>query len=292
MRRSMSYLILVWLLAVLVIAACAPIQNTASASVTLDKGISGTLRQPDGLAAGAKAPVVLLLHGFGSSKDEVGGMYARLADQLAAQGVGSLRIDFEGFGKSDGDTGSTTVAGQIGDAETAYNYLKGVEWVDPARMGVLGFSLGGGIASMTAAAHPEWFKSLATWSSVGNFDKDFSGPPYDDARKLAAEKGVVGIDLGFRTMVLKDAFFSTMKDFDIADAVTKFPGAYLAVAGDQDFSVQYAQKFVDSASGSPKEAYIVKGGDHIYGVLGEDQTMANDVIDHTAEWFAKTLAGQ
>jgi hypothetical protein len=27
----------------------------------------------------------------------------------------------------------------------------------------------------------------------------------------------------------------------------------------------------------------------IYGVLGDDQTMANNVIQKTAEWFAKTL---
>ena len=84
-----------------------------------------------------------MLHGFGSYKDEVGNMYKRLAAGLAAKGIASLRIDFSGFGKSDGDTGSTTVGGQVKDAEAAYKYLVDSKAVDSARIGVIGFSLGG-----------------------------------------------------------------------------------------------------------------------------------------------------
>ncbi len=289
MRRASSLLLMVALLLSLLLAACAPIQDTSSQNVTLENGIAATLRQPDGLAAGTRAPAVLLLHGFGSSRDEVGSMYARLADALAARGVGSLRIDFRGFGKSDGDTGSTTVGGQIEDAATAYAYLTGVPWVDAERVGVLGFSLGGGIAIMSAAEHPDWYKALATWSSVGDFDQDFSGPPYDEARVLAAERGVVGIDLGFRTIVLRDAFFSTMQDFDIASAIAHYPGAYFAVVGEEDFSAAYQPAYVDSAPGEPKEAWVVPGGDHIFQVLTDDQTMAEEVITRTADWFAAVL---
>jgi hypothetical protein len=142
---------------------------------------------------------------------------------------------------------------------------------------------------MSAAEHPDWYKSLVTWSSVGNFDADFSGPPYDAARALAAENGVVGIDLGFRTIALKNEFFSTMADYDIAAAIAQYPGAYLAIVGDQDFSAAYQPAFVDSAPGEPKEAWIVPGGDHIFQVLTDDQTMADSVIERTANWFAETL---
>jgi len=44
--------------------------------------IAGTLALP---AAEGPVPAVLMLHGYGSSADEVGGMYARLAEALAAQ---------------------------------------------------------------------------------------------------------------------------------------------------------------------------------------------------------------
>jgi hypothetical protein len=34
---------------------------------------------------------------------------------------------------------------------------------------------------------------------------------------------------------------------------------------------------------------IIPEGDHIFGVLGTDQTMADSVITKTADWFAATL---
>ncbi len=280
------------LIVALLATACMPIQPTDNVAVKLENGVVGTVNQPAGASAQQPAPAVLMLHGFASQKDEVGNMYARAADALAAQGVASLRIDFSGFGKSDGDTGFTTVGGQIADAEAAYNWLAAQPWVDPARIGVLGFSLGGGIAIMTAGAHPDWFKSMATWSSVGDFDADFSGPPYDEARVIAAENGIVGMDLGWRTIALKNEFFTTMKDFSIADAITQYPGAFLAVAGDQDFSAAYAPGLADAAPGANTEAWIIPGGDHIYMVLTEDQTMAEEVIQRTATWFAETLAAE
>jgi len=54
---------------------------------------------------GRAVPAVLLLHGFASSKDEVGNMYAREAKALAEKGIASLRIDFAGFGKKRGRPG-------------------------------------------------------------------------------------------------------------------------------------------------------------------------------------------
>ena len=68
-------------------------------TVTLDGEIAGVVVQPSG---DGPFPAVLMLHGFASSKDEVGGMYQRLAAQLGEQGIASLRIDFRGWGESGG----------------------------------------------------------------------------------------------------------------------------------------------------------------------------------------------
>jgi dipeptidyl aminopeptidase/acylaminoacyl peptidase len=116
--------------------------------VTLDNGVDATLNVPDGVA---NAPAVLMLHGFGSQKNEVGDMYTREAKALADKGIASLRISFQGFGKSDGDTGSATFDQMVGDALAAGHYLAGVPGVDSHRLGILGFSLGGGVTLIATA---------------------------------------------------------------------------------------------------------------------------------------------
>lgn len=287
--------------ALFALAACAPIapdfvesapapmptpaaMQSGDVPVTLDGGISGTAYIPQGAGP---FPTVLLLHGFGSSKDEVGNMYKDLAAALGEAGIASLRIDFRGFGKSDGDTGATTVGGQVEDAVTAYNWLVDQEWVDSERIGVQGFSLGGAVASIVAAEHPEWFQSLTTWSSSGDLVKDFAD--LDEDKAIAEERGVVGIDLGFRTIVLKKDFFDSLTQYNVRDAVLSFPGAYFTIAGEDDFSAEYAPDFAQNAIASPSQVWIVPGGDHIYQVLSGDNTMANSVIDATVIWYEEVL---
>jgi uncharacterized protein len=101
--------------------------------VDVGNGVVGILNKPMGAQS-----AVLMLHGFGSQKDEVGNMYKNLAASLAEQNIASLRIDFRGFGKSDGDTGSTTIDLQVEDAKLAHEYLTKVEGIDPSRIGVMG----------------------------------------------------------------------------------------------------------------------------------------------------------
>lgn len=252
----------------------------------LEGGIAATLNMPDGAV---EVPAVLLLHGFGSSRDEVAGMYSREAAALAERGIASLRIDFRGFGKSDGDTGATTIDGQLADATTGLGVLAATESVDAGRLGVLGFSLGGGVAALLAAGHPDEIKALATWSSVGDFDTDMFDSVGQAAVDRAMSEGVVGLDLGFRTIVLKDTFFESLKNFDIAAAIASYPGAYLSITGDQDFSSAYAAQFAETSGSAAPDVRVLPGADHIYGAFEEDQTLNNSVVTQTADWFAENL---
>jgi pimeloyl-ACP methyl ester carboxylesterase len=273
-------------LALIAVLSLPAIATAGESVVTLDRGVAGTLNLPDGAT---RAPAVLMLHGFGSSRDEVGSMYAREAAALAKEGIASLRIDFRGFGKSDGDTGATTIDGQLADAKAAAAYLASQKGIDPQRLGVLGFSLGGGVATLLAGEEPDRFKSLVTWSSVGDFSKDMKGSIGAKAIATAETEGVVGLDLGWRTIVLKKGFFDSLETHKIEAAIATYPGAYLAIAGSKDFSAAYPEGFAKLAKGSTKEVWIVPEGDHIFGSLGDDQTMADSVIAKTAAWFKKTL---
>ena len=54
-------------------------------------------------------------------------------------------------------------------------------------------------------------------------------------------------------------------------------------------NAHYAPIFLAASLAKEKEAVIVPGGDHIFRVLSEDQTMADRVIGKTAEWLADML---
>ncbi|MCO5242959.1 MAG: hypothetical protein M9927_03840 [Anaerolineae bacterium] len=82
-----------------------------------------------------------MLHGFGAratrSAPCTPAWPRRWRRAASARCASTSRV----FGKSDGDTGSTTVTSQVADAEVAYQYLVGLDWVNPERIGVIGFSL-------------------------------------------------------------------------------------------------------------------------------------------------------
>jgi pimeloyl-ACP methyl ester carboxylesterase len=252
--------------------------------VTLDNGIAAIVVEP---AADGPVPAVLMLHGFASYKDEVGEMYKRLAAALAEQGIASLRLDFRGWGESAGGMENSTVQGMVEDAATGYAYLAAQDFVDTSRIGVIGFSLGGRIAIISAAQHPDWYQSMVLWSTGGNIPPDFLGQ--DNLDKAKAD-GQVTIDLGWREVTLGAGFFDSLEQYDVETEYVKYNHAVLIVAGSDDPGPnEYLTWYLEHAQGSLRAAYMIEGGDHIYAVLTEDQTMANEVIRVTADWFGLSL---
>lgn len=253
-------------------------------AVTLENGIAAIVNQP---AGEGPLPAVLMLHGFASHKDEVGDMYKRLAAALAEQGIASLRLDFRGWGESAGGMENSTVQGMVEDAEVGYNYLTTLDFVDDSRIGVIGFSLGGRIAIVSAAQHPDWYQTMVLWSTGGNISPDFLGQENLDA---ARANGQVTIDLGWREVTLGAGFFESLTLYDMESEYPKYAGSVFIVAGSEDPDpAQYLQWYLDNAQGELRAAYLVEGGDHIYAVLTDDQTMAENVIETTADWFALAL---
>lgn len=272
--------VLLWAAIASVLAAPA---LAAETQVMRAGGVDATLSLPDG--AEGDVPAVVMMHGFASSKDEVRGIYAREAAALAEHGIPSIRLSFRGFGKSDGDTGASTIDDEVEDALAAVEFLRSQDGVDRGRLGLLGFSLGGGVAVLAAAEHPDWFKALATWSSVGDFDTDMKNSLGQATFDQAHEERIVGLDPGWCTIALKSEFFASLKAHSITEAFEIFDLPTLAVAGSEDFSAAYVEAFAAAGSAS-SEAWIVPGADHIYGVLSTDQSTADEIIAHTAEWFA------
>lgn len=89
---------------------------------------------------------VILLHGYGSNRLE---MLSR-ANVLAEHGYGVLLYDLRGHGESGGDKRAFGWE-DVSDVDTALEFLSTRSDVNPDRIGILGFSIGGQIALRAAA---------------------------------------------------------------------------------------------------------------------------------------------
>lgn len=284
--QGISAIVVVSLALALAGGALAQGEAVREYAVTLEGEIAGIVVEP---AGEGPFPTVLMLHGFASQKDEVGDMYKRLAAALAERGIASLRIDFRGWGESGGGMENSTVTGMVEDAATAYAYLLEQPFVDPARIGLVGFSLGGAVSLASAGQNPSWYRSVAIWSWGGNLAEEMLDGFTQEQLDTAAAEGKVTVDLGWREVTLGAGFFESLSALDVEAEFLNYPNAFYVVAGTEDFSGAYVNWFMDNAQGELKAAYLIKGADHIYGVLGEDQTMANAVIRTTADWFVMSL---
>lgn len=111
----------------------------------------GYLFLPEG-PAGEPCPAMVIAQGLGGPKDHRELQYGRW---LAGQGVAGLAIDsFASRGVAwAGDTWRAlrvTTAMMLGDAFAAQRHLAGHPRIDPARIGVMGFSYGGMVVMLAA----------------------------------------------------------------------------------------------------------------------------------------------
>jgi alpha/beta superfamily hydrolase len=254
--------------------------------VTLPQGIVGRLTLPQ---QSMPLPAVLLLHGFGNHKDEVGDLFIRLAAALATTHIASLRIDFRGWGESAGDMADTTIERQVEDAQIAYSYLTKHPAIDVTRLGLLGFSAGAAIAVVSSAQLPASYKSLVLWSSVLDLKADCIEGWGQDTVQRALHEGIITIDLGWRTVTLKDTFFRSLERYHLLEYIRAYPGALLVIAGSEDTAAKWMDAYKAQATGTIKETLLVEGADHIFNVLSDDQTYAEYVIEKTVQWIGTTL---
>jgi pimeloyl-ACP methyl ester carboxylesterase len=106
--------------------------------------LAAELQMPDVMPK--KCPIVILCHGFTGNRN--GGLERGIAHELEAQGIASIRFDFNGHGESEGDFVQMTVPNEIEDAHHVY------DWVHKdgrfGRIGIAGHSQGGVVTAMLA----------------------------------------------------------------------------------------------------------------------------------------------
>ncbi len=113
--------------------------------------IDGDLWLPDGLVAGERRPAVVSCSGYQGLKNIHPERFART---FVPQGYVCFSFDYRGFGASEGERGRLVPQDQVEDVRAAVSFLETVDEVDPERIALIGWGLGGGIVVQEAAEDP------------------------------------------------------------------------------------------------------------------------------------------
>ncbi|MBW3602819.1 MAG: lysophospholipase, partial [Actinobacteria bacterium] len=114
-----------------------------------------------------RRPGVVICSGYTGLKDI---HPARFARALCPQGAVCLAFDYRGYGQSEGERGRLVPVDQVRDLRAAVTFLSTLDEVDPDRIAVIGWALGGGIA-IAEAAQDERVRGVATVNAVGDGER-------------------------------------------------------------------------------------------------------------------------
>ena len=110
--------------------------------------IVGTIVSPKHLAK--RNPGVLFIHGWTSSQTG----YIPRAEEVSKHGAICLTFDMRGHGKSNGIFERLSRQNHLDDVLAAYDFLVSQEKVNKRRIGVVGASYGGYLASILTSKRP------------------------------------------------------------------------------------------------------------------------------------------
>lgn len=202
-----------------------------------------------------RGDVVVFFHGFTGNKTEHDGHFRNMARHLEYYGIASLRMDFSGNGESDGEFYDFTYDTMLPEALQMVEYAKSVDGFK--RLILLGFSMGGAMASTLSGMIPDDIYKVILWSPAGDMDKRIQ-TRYETLEKN--ERGNVMLGVFEMSKAMYDSSFNwkPMANLD------KFNGEVLIIHGRCDKSVDPLISSKYAVSYKNSHLYYIDGAGHGY----------------------------
>jgi Predicted hydrolase of the alpha/beta superfamily len=243
--------------------------------------LRGMLHKPENTQG--KIPLVIILHGFGGNKMGPNFVLVRLSKALEENNIASVRFDFGGSGESDGEFINMTMSGEVEDANNIFEYVKSLDFIDSDNIGVLGFSMGGAVASILAGRLKKQVKSLCLWAPAGNMHeivkKDFIGAGYNEFLQNGYHD--------FDGMLIGKDFVNDLSDINIYNEASKYQGDVLLIHGDCDdvVSITASNEYIKKSYRERARLTVINGADHMFTRYSFGQSF----IIYTLDFFKTRL---
>lgn len=256
-------------------------------AITLENNgekIFGILHRP---VVDNPVPAVIICSGFAGNKCGKFRVFVTLGKELAKHGIAVFRFDYRGSGDSDGEFTDLTLEGEISDTEVCLNFLSQDPKIDPSRIGMLGKSLGGVIAILSACRFSH-IKSLALWAPV------FKSKPWQqlwETFQLNGKLNPIEEEL-FKNLPAHFPNLEFLKEFFALDlekhleVLKDIPLLHIHGNNDQVVTIEHAKDFENARNGMQNSLFIkLPKSDHHFSDIQEQKI----AIEETAKWFIKTL---
>jgi uncharacterized protein len=257
------------------------------------QNVVGMLALPEG----GPAPVVLLFHGFTGNRDELPvattkeGVFQRTARILTEKGYASLRIDFRGSGESmDIAFADTTFEKQIADGIAAIAFVEGDKRVDGQKLGIIGWSQGGLVASAVAGRtnKPD---AVALWAAVATPADTFKGLLGAETIKAGGATGDTPMNIKLpwgAEIALKQGFFDGINAINPGAEIAAYKGPLFVAQGTEDTTVlpASADVFLDKHEGD--EAKWTEKMDHVFNAFTGPETL-DKMVESTLAYMGPNL---
>ena len=247
-------------------------QGKVACTITLPKGFNPETGQ---------VPMVILMHGIFSSKDWV--PIPSFAKGLAKAGIASIRLDFNGHGKSEGRMQDMTIEKELADARAVWDYVQSLPYV--SQVGLLGHSQGGVIASMTAGrlANEQKEPAGVVLVAPGSVIKEAcQGGKFFNAR--FDPQNPPEVIRCFGMMKLGREYLLTTQQLDILGTAATYHGPVLLLHGDKDNIVPLwcSEKYLETY-GEHATLRVIPGVNHTI------TTRRNEVVRYAVDFFRKVF---
>lgn len=246
--------------------------------------LNGLLHLPVGVKS---PPVVVIMHGYASSKVGTRGIYEALSSALARVGIAVVRFDFRGCGESGGDFAHLTFQDLVEDAKQMLRFVIKLPEVDASRIGIYGSSMGGALAVLAAHATGH-VKSLMLWAPVASgplWLKDFvlNNPTAIFFRRRAKKRASRGIAINkeFQRQ------FRRMKAFPLVKGLDGVSILHLHGAKDKTLSLAHQRAYKRACKNRKERTEFLTFEKIGHSPIFQEET--TKIFEYAQAWFGEEL---